>query len=94
MSDEVSNPELIIRRAMFGKQVDQFMVSDIGRYLMARAVDETESAIAEFKKCDAANVEGVRRIQTKMQLAEQFQSWLSEAVTDGLQALNILEDRE
>lgn len=92
MSDS-EDRELIVRRAMFGKQVDIFMSSDIGKYLLARAKDESDQAFEAFKKCDSSNSVEVLRIQNIITQSDKFKSWLDEAVTDGLQALDILEDR-
>jgi hypothetical protein len=86
--------DLIVRRAIFGKQVDNFFSSDIGKYLLARADDEAEQALVAFKTCDPTDVSKVTGIQNKILQSENFKTWLEEAVMDGLQALNILEDRE
>ena len=93
-NQEIENRDLIIRRATFGKQVDIFMSSDIGRYMINRAAEESRSAFEEFKKCDSSNINNVQRLQNKILRSENIQQWLEDAVIDGLHAIKIMEDRE
>lgn len=94
MNEEQEDAELIVKRAVFGKQVEQFLNSDIGRYMVQRATLRAESAVESFKRCDPSDVAQVRKLQNEILWAESFSDWLSAAVTDGLQALNIIEERE
>lgn len=80
--------------AIFGRQVGQFMSSDIGKYMLGRARDQYEAALDEFKRCDVNDVEVVRGLQNQMKMAENVRSWLEQAVQEGLQALKLLEDGE
>ena len=84
--------ELLIRRATFGKQIEQFMSSDIGRYLTARADDDIVNAFNELKKCDPRDGKTVEKWQNQVYRAESFSTWLSEGVQDGLNAIEILEE--
>jgi hypothetical protein len=93
-NEEIESKELLLRRAAFGKQVEQFMNTDIGKYLMHRATEEVIEAFAEFKKCDAREGKAIEKVQNKIYRAESFKSWLTDAVLDGVAAYNILEDRE
>jgi len=86
--------DAIIRRAVFGEQVQQFFNSPLGQYLQHRMQAEWQEAVAEFAKCDPSDAEKVRQIQAKMRYAEHFEQWLGEAVQAGLQAIGVLEDRE
>jgi len=95
MSDNVPDEDevLMIRRAVFGEQVQQFISSQIGQYLLARAQEEKVNAQIEFLEVDPSNVEAVRTIQNKILLSNKFAGWLQDAVGDGLRALGIIEDR-
>lgn len=85
---------LLIRRAMFGEMVQEFMSSDIGKYLLIRAEDEVQKGMLKLKTCDPENSGLIREYQGKIEIAESIPKWLDEAVTDGLTALRIIEDRE
>lgn len=83
----------MIQRAAFGKQVDLFLSSDIGKYMLARAREQVVEAQLQFRKADVTNVAVMTAIQNKLVVADSIVQWLKDAVSDGLQALNILEDR-
>jgi hypothetical protein len=84
---------VMIRRAVFGKQVESFMNSEIGRYMVARAIEQKQDAQNAFLKVDCSDAESVRKLQNEIFVAESIVGWLRDAVGDGVQALNILEDR-
>lgn len=92
-SDIKANAELY-EVSVLGKQVHDFMKSDVGRYMLQRADFEVNDAFEKLKTCDAANVNEVRRLQNNIWVAESVKTWMAEAVGEGLRALDILEDRE
>lgn len=83
----------MLHRAAFGKQVDLFMKSDVGQYLLARAADQIYEAQEMFKRADCSKASDVQMLQNKIIVADSIVQWLRDAVGDGIQALNILEDR-
>lgn len=90
MSDE--NEELL-KIAAFGEQVQSFITSDIGEFILTKAFTESEMALAELAQCDPVNSAEIRRLQNIVQRASSLKLWLEGAVNEGLQALQILEDR-
>lgn len=94
MSEASEDSEMIIRRAVFGQEVEQFMNSSVGQYMQSRAKDLEASALRSLRACDPENAGLVRRHQSEAKLAEMVTQWLEDAVIDGLQALQILDDRE
>lgn len=92
--EETESREMLLRRAAFGKQVEQFLQSDVGRYLTARADEEVNAAFAEFKSADPRDGKNLEKIQNKIFRAESFKGWLADAVMDGVTAFNVLTDRE
>ena len=91
MSEDL-DPDLI-HRAVFGKQVDAFMSSDIGKYMIARAMDQKEAAQDKFLRVDCQDAGEVQKIQNAILLADAIVGWLQDAVGDGVQALSLIEDR-
>lgn len=85
--------DLLFRRAAFGRIVDDFMSSDIGRYLVARAKDEADTKTMALKNIDASDANMIRKLQAEIWRAETIEKWLVDAVGDGAQAENLLEDR-
>lgn len=85
--------DLLIRRAVFGKEVEQFLNSSVGRYMISRAHSEVSEAFELLKKCDPKDGKTVQHLQNQVWKAESINQWLSDAVTDGLAAINIIDDR-
>ena len=83
----------LFERAAFGKQVDAFMTSDVGKYVMNRAQQSRKDAFTDFAAVDATDVSAVQDIQNRLKVAESIVQWLRDAVMDGVKAFEILEDR-
>lgn len=82
-----------MEQAVFGEEVETFLREDrIGRFIVARAAAEVEEALLELKDVDPENTSGIRRIQTRIRVAESVVAWLAGAVDDGKRARQILED--
>jgi geranylgeranyl pyrophosphate synthase len=93
MTHDDEDQVIMIRRAVFGKQVEAFLSSEIGKYLLARALEQKTEAQSLFLEINCEDVEKVRQLQNRITQANDVARWLSDAVADGLQALNIIEDR-
>lgn len=81
-------------RAVLGEKVRQFLMTDVGRYLHARANADVAQAQVESIKCNIDFPWGRRRLR-KMQMqaatAENFIKWLADAIVDGDHAERELE---
>lgn len=82
----------LLRLADFGDEVDQFLKSRVGQYVLQMAMLHSEEAIEELKKCDPEDAKKVRSLQNKIKVAEDIQQWLKEAVAKGLQAMDRLDE--
>lgn len=83
-----------VRTAVFGEQVQDFLKSEIGDYLIKRAEQELHQAIEQLKKADPANAAAISQIQNKIELLEGFEAWLGSAVQAGLNAIRALDNEE
>lgn len=84
----------LVRDAMFGKQVEQFLDGDIGNYLVKRAQTEIDVAIEKLKKVNPVDVDLVRTYQNDVKVAEFFIVWLGDAIAAGHAAIETLEGEE
>jgi Tfp pilus assembly pilus retraction ATPase PilT len=75
-----------VRAAMFGKQVEQFLSSDIGQYLVERANEQAEAAIKELLVVDPTATELIRATQNRVKVSDSILSWLRDAIQMGEQA--------
>lgn len=89
----MDNQELL-ERAGFGREVELFWGSSIGQYLRTRAQECYTTAIGELKSVDPTNAAAVMKAQNEVRVAEMFEQWLTEAVIDGMKALELLEGED
>jgi uncharacterized protein YfbU (UPF0304 family) len=90
----MSGDEQLEEQVRFGAQVQQFMQSDIGRYVLNLAADEVDDAVKRLKQVDPENAGEIRRLQAIIQRNEGFGLWLQEAVHAALEACNLLAGEE
>jgi hypothetical protein len=83
---EALEDDPILRVAVFGRQVEIFLESDIGQYLLQCAQKDIDEATESLKKVDPFRPEEILKIQHKLQVAESVIGWLSDAVQAGTQA--------
>jgi len=83
-----------VRTAVFGQQVQDFLASPIGDYLIKRAEHRLALAIDELKTIDPTKVQAVMALQKEIGLLEGFEAWLGDAVQDGLTAIAALDAEE
>lgn len=76
-------------KAILGKQIEDFLSSEIGRYLLSRADRELANAIAALRDCSAQDL---IKHQSDMKRAESIRMWLVDAVQEGLRAMNLIEE--
>jgi len=74
-----------------GAEAEAFIVSPLGRHLIAKAEDEVAAAVEQLKTHEPTDTEGIRRIQNDIRVAESFNYWLAEAVQSGINAISAME---
>ena len=80
--------------AILGKDAEEFVESELGRFIIGRAEQEIEDAVNELKKCYPWRTRKIRELQNRIWRAESVQNWLAELVVRGRQALNQLDEPE
>lgn len=91
----LSKEDPLVRTAVLGKEVEEFLHSDIGHYMTARADAEIAQATEQLKRVSPSWFWGRRkivRLQNQIAVAERVLHWLAEAITEGRHATEILED--
>lgn len=87
---DISDP--VVQTAVLGKQAEDFLGSDLGKYLIKRAEQEASEAIDGLRAVEFYNGDKIREFQAKLWRAESFQQWLGNAIVEGQEALKMLED--
>lgn len=86
------NPNPLEQAISLGFQVEAFLQSDIGRYLVQRADEEIEAAVEELKLVAPEDATTIRALQGKIHVAESVQFWLAEAIQDGVNSMQELSE--
>jgi hypothetical protein len=94
MTELAQEAARLIDEAVFGKQIEDFVMSDIGKFLFARINAEIAEGVDELKKAAPTDAEAIRQAQNKVWRGEHMQAWLLHAIDAGLTATKILEDNE
>ena len=90
-----TNPEYayLLKQIDFGFEVEAFLKSEVGSYLVRRAEAEIEEAVEALKGCDPEDPKAIRALQYKIAVAESVQYWLGEAISAGLNAQEELHNQ-
>jgi len=81
----------IVRSAVFGKQVEDFIEGDVGKHIVRRAESEVEEMLDQLKRVSPWRWRRIGQLQARIAALEGIQQWLADAIVDGRQALNLLE---
>jgi len=87
----VSTNELF-SEAIVGRDAEDFVTSDIGKYIIGCAEQEAEEATDQLKRVYPWRTRKITELQNKIWRAESIQSWLSELIIKGRQAQQQLEE--
>jgi hypothetical protein len=88
-----SDPTTLI--AVFGRQVEDFLNTDLGMYLSQCAEEDRKKAFEELRTVNPFADDGMQKVaaaQHKLRIAECFMAWVAEAVAKGLQATQQLQE--
>ena len=80
--------------AILGKDAEEFLGSDIGRIMLARAVEEERHALEGLASVSPWRRRRISELQAQLWRARSFKEWLTELVITGQQALQQLESPE
>jgi hypothetical protein len=83
--------DVTMAEARFGIEVEQFLSSDIGRYMVGRAENEEHEALQALAQVDPIDAKKVERLQNQVWRARSIQQWLAQAVQAGLMAQHQIE---
>jgi hypothetical protein len=87
---QASDP--VVEAAIFGKEVEQWLDTRIGAYLVRKAQDEASKALEALAEVDPEDAKAIRALQNKVQVSDSIIGWLGEAVRMGIQATDQLRE--
>lgn len=83
--------QTLIAEGMLGKDAEEFLNGDLGRYMLARAEEEEQEALEQLSTVWPWRRRRITELQTKLWRARSFKRWLADLVIAGRQAIEQLE---
>ena len=88
MTDE----QTLIAEAVLGRDAQEFLASEIGRYLLGRAQMDEREAMEALVSVKWWRRRKIIELQSRIYRARSVRNWLAEIITDGRQAESVLEE--
>jgi len=85
-TSETADRRELIRLIDMGIQVEAFINSDLGRYLLDRSNVEQNAALEQLGEVDPDDPKAIRRLQFNLQVAAGIQNWLADLVLEARNA--------
>lgn len=88
--------QTLLAEGMLGADAEEFLNTDLGRYMLARADEEEREALEALAKIRPwlTSRRRIAELQAKLWRARSFRGWLSEMIIGGRQAIQQLDERE
>ena len=84
----------LFAEAALGRDAEEFLGTELGRYMLARAEEEEREALEELSRVWPWRRRRIEQLQTKIHRARSFRDYLGELIMTGKQALENLDARE
>lgn len=88
MTDEQTR----IAEAILGRDAQEFLASEIGRYLLGRAQMDEREALEALVSVKWWRRRRIIELQSRIYRARSVRSWLAEIISDGRSAESSLEE--
>lgn len=86
--------QTLYAEAVLGKDAEEFLKSDLGRYILARVEEEEQAALNALATVSPWRRRRITVLQNELWRMRTFKGWLSEMIITGKQALEQLENPE
>jgi hypothetical protein len=83
--------DLLVAEVVLGRDAQDFLGSELGRYLLGRAQQEADEAMDQLKRINPWRRIKILQLQSKIQRNESIRSWLREIISSGRSAESALE---
>jgi len=81
----------LVKVAIIGKDAEEFLSSEIGRYMIECAATQVDDAVDKLKKANPLDSELIMDLQNQIYRAESFGGWLRDLVIAGNQAIQQID---
>ena len=90
----MSEQEQLEADIRFGAEVEQFLKTNVGRYLLGRSKQEVDECLLQLKEVDPCNSKAIRELQCTIKRNEGVEGWLSDVIQAAWDARDIIENME
>jgi len=90
----LSDADVLKAEAILGKDAEEYISSELGRYIIERVDQDKSEAILKLSTTSVWRKNRLRELQNEIWRCDTFKTWLAETVTRGRQALDLLEQRD
>lgn len=94
MKTDLDPEDPVVRTAVLGKVVEDFLTSDVGKILTDHAKTEVDKSTDELKLVSPLRIFRVMKLQHRIEVWEGFQQALANVIMDGLNAMDTLKGDE
>jgi hypothetical protein len=91
---EVSQYEKDTNSVYLGIQARNFLNSNIGKYLLNKIDKQVESALHNLRNVDPYNPQDIQKYQNDIRVAESSKAFLREAINEGFNAQQRIDEQE
>lgn len=84
----------LIAEAILGKDAEEFLNTELGRYIIERAEAEEKEAIEELTNVWPWNRRKIQRLQNQIWRVRSLKGWFADLIVSGRQALQTLDTDE
>jgi hypothetical protein len=80
--------------AVLGRDAEEFLNTELGRYILGRCEQEIQAAQAELSRVSAWRRRRIQALQNEVWRAQSVQAWLGELIANGKAAEAALDEEE
>lgn len=89
----LSSYDVQVAEAILGRDAEEFLNSELGRYLLGRAQEEEQEALDKLARISSWRRNRIKELQAEVWRARSVRLWLAEIIQAGRQAETQLQDQ-
>lgn len=85
--------DLLMAEAVLGRDAEEFLATDIGRYIVGRCEQDIAEAQDQLSRVSPWRKKRIQELQNQVWRAQSVRGWIGELVADGRAAEAALEEQ-
>lgn len=88
----MSDRDVMMAEAILGRDAEEFLASELGRYIIGRCEQEVDAAQDQLARVSPWRRNRIRELQNEVWRARSLKAWLVEMINAGRMAEQAMED--